>query len=97
MTLRTLKRVAPPVAVGTCGLALFAVAGLEFARGTVLQERAMNRCGQTPPATSPQAKLDPHSAARSDATGWSVNWHFIGYECRYRLKDGTISYLPPPP
>jgi hypothetical protein len=97
MTLRTLKRVATPVAVVTCGLALFALAALEFAQSTVLQERAMDRCGQSPPTTSPQAKLDPHYAARSEATGWSVNWHFVGYKCRYRRSDGTVFYLPPPP
>jgi hypothetical protein len=97
MTLRTLKRVAAPVAVVTCGLAFLTLAALEVAQPTLLQESAMNRCGRTPPAESPQAKGDPHFAARSDATGWSVKWHLIGYECRYTHRDGTVFYLPPPP
>jgi hypothetical protein len=97
MTLRTLKRVAPPVAVVSCGLAFFPLAALEFAQSTVLQERAMNRCSQIPPATSRHAKLDPHFAARTEARGTHVQWHFIGYECVYTREDGKVFYLPPPP
>lgn len=97
MRLRTLKRVAPPVAVVTCGLALFALVALEVVQPALLHDRAMNTCGLTPPAGSPQAKRDPDFAARSEASGYSVDWHLIGYECRYTRRDGTAFYLPPPP
>lgn len=97
MTLRTLKRVAPPVAVVACGLALLALLALEVAQPTLLHDRAMNRCGLNPPAGSPQAERDPHFAARSQASGYSVDWHLTGYECRYTRRDGTVFYLPPPP
>jgi len=86
------KRVAPTVAVVTCGLALLALATWEIAKGTVLQERAMNRCTLTPPPA-----LDPHYATRAEAGGVSVKWHTLGYECEYTRRDGTVVHLPPPP
>ena len=80
------------MAVAISGIALLTLAVWGIAKGTVLQERAMKRCTLTPPPA-----LDPHYAVRTEASGVSVKWHVLGYECEYTRADGTIFHLPPPP
>ena len=88
------QRALPAVAGTLAGLGLvtlLAIAAWQTAKNTVLQDRALTKCGMSPPP-----ELDPHHSVRSEAKGVRVKWHTFGYECEYTREDGTVFHLPPP-